>query len=73
MIQMESIKTRLQSANAELERLRRERDDLEKSYQRDKEEWTRTADKQDTELITLKDTNQVSEIQNLSLLRIQTR
>ena len=73
MIQMDSIKTRLQSANAELERLRRERDDLEKSYQRDKEEWTRTGDKQDTELITLKDTNQVSEIQYLSLLRIQTR
>ena len=33
----------------------------------------RSGDKQDTELITLKDTNQVSEIQNLSLSRIQTR
>ncbi|XP_023931713.1 ankyrin repeat domain-containing protein 26 isoform X5 [Lingula anatina] len=56
--ELESMKSLLTAANLELEKTRLARNELEKSYQKDKEDWDKTIEKKEAEVQSFKESNQ---------------
>ncbi|XP_060576526.1 ankyrin repeat domain-containing protein 26-like isoform X30 [Ruditapes philippinarum] len=53
--ELESIRTRLQSSNVQVEKAQQARNDLERRLHGDREEWARQLDRKDQELASLKE------------------
>ncbi|RUS71110.1 hypothetical protein EGW08_021126 [Elysia chlorotica] len=53
--ELESVKTRLVAANHEMDKMIRARNELEREYRREKDNWSREMDRKDIEVSSIKD------------------